>query len=281
MNHARALLCLISFVFAIGFANCSSCNDDGGESEPQPWGTECMGDSGCNDRLFCNGDEVCVRGRCEPGTPPCIEDDVDFCNEETDKCDWEPPDEDDDDDTGDDGPWTWIDPPSDLISWKFKADPIYVGHLDIVSYGISLTDDGFDAHITTVEDLPGSTDSGFHEYYAVFDANASWPNFLEAGDSPTGGGDTAYIAQFLEGNWKMFFFQYLPSGGWTSQSTSSTVEVSGDTLVMHIDNVEAGIQDSQSVDVHMTTWYKEGDVTSVGDDSDVEQFTYSDAKGYR
>jgi len=40
----------------------------------------------CDDGLFCNGEETCVNGVCEAGTPPCVWGEED-CNEETDSCD--------------------------------------------------------------------------------------------------------------------------------------------------------------------------------------------------
>jgi hypothetical protein len=57
----------------------------------------------CDDGIFCNGAETCdpVKG-CQPGTPPDCNDGIDctidFCNEETDKCENNP-----DDDFCDDG----------------------------------------------------------------------------------------------------------------------------------------------------------------------------------
>ena len=42
----------------------------------------------CDDGLFCNGEERCVNGVCEAGTPPCEANED--CNGETDSCDSPP-----------------------------------------------------------------------------------------------------------------------------------------------------------------------------------------------
>ncbi len=46
--------------------------------------TPCEYDEDCDDGLFCNGQETCVGGGCQPGTDPCGPGDI--CNEETDFC---------------------------------------------------------------------------------------------------------------------------------------------------------------------------------------------------
>lgn len=46
---------------------------------------ECMTAGECDDSLFCNGEEQCSQGRCQPGTPPVVDDGVsctaDVCDE--------------------------------------------------------------------------------------------------------------------------------------------------------------------------------------------------------
>lgn len=44
----------------------------------------CFFDDDCDDNLFCNGDESCVGGQCEPGTPPCQAPLT--CSESLDEC---------------------------------------------------------------------------------------------------------------------------------------------------------------------------------------------------
>jgi hypothetical protein len=163
------------------------------------------------------------------------------------------------------------DPLDDLIYWLDKADPTYEGRLDFSQYGITQTEIGFDARMVYFEDLPGASDTNlFFEYYLVLDAEPSWAN--ETAHSPTGGGDTAYIAQFLNGAWNMFLFQKLPAGGWSSMGTSATVDVNGNELVMHINRSEVGIEFGQTVPFKSTTWYREGGTTNVGDDSTMHEF---------
>ncbi len=63
----------------------------------------CWRDEGCDDGLFCNGEEYCLPRLCFPGASPCSGDTT--CNEATDSCD--PATDDDvnddaDDDSGDD-----------------------------------------------------------------------------------------------------------------------------------------------------------------------------------
>jgi len=169
--------------------------------------------------------------------------------------------------------WGWEDPENDMIFWYEPGDPAYVSHLDVLGYGIRQTPEGFDALITAAGDLPGPGDMFFHEYYATFDANPAWPNFMEPG--PTNEGDTAYIAQFLEGLWTMFLFKYLPGEGWTQVDTTSTVETAGPGLVMHIDAAEAGVDIEETVPVHMATWYRESGCVDAGDDTAVQEFQLS------
>ncbi|MGB4651769.1 choice-of-anchor E domain-containing protein [Methanothrix sp.] len=68
-----------------------SCNEETDKCEHRP------DDDFCDDGIFCNGAETCdpVEG-CLLGTPPDCNDDIDctidFCNEETDKCEHSPDD---------------------------------------------------------------------------------------------------------------------------------------------------------------------------------------------
>jgi len=165
--------------------------------------------------------------------------------------------------------WEWDDPAEDLIFWEYevKEPPTYVGHLDIIHYGIAITDDGFDAMITTANDLPGSGDTGFHEYYAVFDT--ALPNYTMP--SPTHDGDTAYIAQFLDGNWTMFLFIYQDGIGWMNTFTSSTVDIAGAEMLMHITTAESGIDfNSDFTPTRMATWYRQDGTINVGDDTEIQ-----------
>ncbi|WP_214083688.1 choice-of-anchor E domain-containing protein [Methanothrix sp.] len=67
------------------------CNEETDRCEHRP------DDSKCDDGIFCNGAETCdpVEG-CLPGTPPDCNDNIectiDFCNEETDRCEHRPDD---------------------------------------------------------------------------------------------------------------------------------------------------------------------------------------------
>ncbi len=202
--------------------------------------------------------------RCDPsdddsGTDNGTDDDsgIDDSDNETDDTDGGT-----DNETG----LTWQDPENDLIYWYQAGTPAYVGHLDIIMYGIVPVQNGFDALITTATALPGEGDTGFHEYYASFDANPAAPNYMQPG--PTYNADTAYIAQFLNGAWNMFLFQYFEGEGWASIPTTSTVDVNGAELVMHIDAGEAGIEiGSSSQQVYMATWYKDNDELDVGDET--------------
>ena len=45
---------------------------------------ECRKDSDCDDSIFCNGNEICTRGRCQSSENPCGEDET--CDEENDQC---------------------------------------------------------------------------------------------------------------------------------------------------------------------------------------------------
>ena len=47
---------------------------------------DCTSNQDCDDGLFCNGEESCVNGACQPGEYPCTEEPYFFCNEETDGC---------------------------------------------------------------------------------------------------------------------------------------------------------------------------------------------------
>ncbi len=47
----------------------------------------CQTNEDCSDGLFCNGEEICnLNGVCEPGTPPCPQPGLPFCNEILDSC---------------------------------------------------------------------------------------------------------------------------------------------------------------------------------------------------
>jgi hypothetical protein len=164
--------------------------------------------------------------------------------------------------------WTWDDPEDDLIYWYQPGEPDYVGHLDVIHYGIVPTETGFDAHLTTATDLPGSADMGFHEYYAVFDT--ALPNY--GGGGVTHDGDTAYIAQFLNGVWKMFRFVYNDGlHEWQMQLTSSTVSIEGNELVMSVTTAESGLDfDAEFTPTRMATWYREDETLDAGDDTQIQ-----------
>jgi hypothetical protein len=57
---------------------------DGDTDTDTDTGEPCMVDADCDDGVFCNGNEACVAGACEAGTPPQCDDGVD-CT--TDACD--------------------------------------------------------------------------------------------------------------------------------------------------------------------------------------------------
>ena len=62
-----------------------SCNPDTGQCVFTPNDT-----NSCSDGLFCNGEESCVGGTCEPGEPPCDDNiacTTDSCEEDGDTCD--------------------------------------------------------------------------------------------------------------------------------------------------------------------------------------------------
>lgn len=59
----------------------SGCGDDGGALDGGV-GAPCESASDCDNAVFCDGDEACVDGVCEPGTPPCEL----GCDETTDAC---------------------------------------------------------------------------------------------------------------------------------------------------------------------------------------------------
>ena len=66
---------------AVGLLVSAGCQTGGGGGPPP-----CENDAACADTLFCNGDETCVDGECQPGTAPCTAATVE-CNEETNVCD--------------------------------------------------------------------------------------------------------------------------------------------------------------------------------------------------
>ncbi|HPQ71629.1 MAG TPA: GEVED domain-containing protein [bacterium] len=167
--------------------------------------------------------------------------------------------------------WSWPDLENDLIYWYLVGEPTYVGHLDIIQYGIVPFAGGFYAQIRTATNLPGGADTGFHEYYAVFDTDL--PNFV--GEGVTHDGDTAYIAQFLNGVWKMFLFVYNDtSHTWVNTPTTSTVVVEGQDLTMTINNEEAGINFIEEfAPTRMATWYREDETIDAGDDTEIQDGT--------
>ena len=47
----------------------------------------CDDDSDCDDGLFCTGNERCIDGQCQEGTPPCPPfEDCELCDEDFDEC---------------------------------------------------------------------------------------------------------------------------------------------------------------------------------------------------
>jgi subtilisin family serine protease len=52
--------------------------------------TDCTADAECDDAMFCNGNETCVAGNCQPGTPPDCDDGIvcttDTCDETSGTC---------------------------------------------------------------------------------------------------------------------------------------------------------------------------------------------------
>ena len=62
--------------------------------------SSCVGNGECNDGVFCNGEEQCVMGTCQTGTPPSCDDGIecttDTCNEPDRRCDHVAPDADGD-----------------------------------------------------------------------------------------------------------------------------------------------------------------------------------------
>jgi hypothetical protein len=88
----RVLLALLT-LFAIG------CGDDGGNLVLT--GEDCETTADCDDGRFCNGEEVCLGGKCaELNNPPNCDDGIDCttdsCSEEYRECFHEPPDVDGD-----------------------------------------------------------------------------------------------------------------------------------------------------------------------------------------
>ena len=64
--------------------------DADGDAEPCPPEAECCDDSVCSNGIYCDGLEVCDRGRCEPGFPIDCSDDLecteDVCDEMANLC---------------------------------------------------------------------------------------------------------------------------------------------------------------------------------------------------
>lgn len=60
---------------------CDEEHDGCVPSAPIPY---CLDDTDCDDRLFCNGEEVCINGFCVQGKKPCTEDQI--CRENLKQC---------------------------------------------------------------------------------------------------------------------------------------------------------------------------------------------------
>ena len=45
----------------------------------------CVSDNDCSDNLFCNGNETCIAGTCQAGTPPAVDDNVSCTNDGCDE----------------------------------------------------------------------------------------------------------------------------------------------------------------------------------------------------
>ncbi len=164
--------------------------------------------------------------------------------------------------------WLWDDPEGDVDYWHETGTPTYVGTLDIVQYGIIPTENGFQALLRFADNLPGSLDEGYHEYYANFDSDA--PNY--DGEGPTHDADMVYIARFLNGTWKMFRFAYNSENGlWENTLTESTVVIDGKTMLMNINTAESGIGfDADFAPTRMASWYQDEEMLDVGDDTETQ-----------
>ncbi len=68
-------------VAALALLALAGCGDD---AMPTPDAGGCANDDACSDGLYCNGEERCESGVCEPGTSPCTGDEV--CDEGNDRC---------------------------------------------------------------------------------------------------------------------------------------------------------------------------------------------------
>jgi hypothetical protein len=164
--------------------------------------------------------------------------------------------------------WFWTDPIDDLIYWYVGGSPSYIDWVDIVNYGIVRTVEGIFAIMQVHGDFPGPAFVGFHEFYFVFDRDPAISNYDEPG--PTSGGDTAYIAQFLDGVWTAFLFVY-DGANWNNTATTAGLNVMGDTIEMFIDPVEVGLEFNGSPPpVHSASWYKENGNQDAGDDSTIQ-----------
>ena len=71
--NKKSVLCLCLFVMVL-VAGCGA--------------GRCLIDATCDDDTFCNGEEKCVGGNCQPGTPPCNDGDLCTldCDEDQDQC---------------------------------------------------------------------------------------------------------------------------------------------------------------------------------------------------
>ncbi len=165
---------------------------------------------------------------------------------------------------------------SDVLVYPDKKRLTYVPHLDIEQWNVCQVGnrdraDELEVTIDYAGDLPGAQDLGFEEFYAVFDADPAADNY--SCGCPTHDGDTAYIAQFLDGAWTMYYFTFSPIYGWQNHATTATAEIDGDLLTISIDASEAGIDAGELVTMHPATWTQQ-DQESVGDTTDLQTWMF-------
>ncbi|MDP8255294.1 MAG: hypothetical protein P9M14_06060 [Candidatus Alcyoniella australis] len=163
--------------------------------------------------------------------------------------------------------WGWEDPEGDLIFWYgVPGSPTDTPGADVLTYGIKQTVEGFDAIITYADDL--DTVSSYTEWAVAFDSDPSSPNGEPT--SPQAGADEYYVI-FSEapGVFELLRVSFNGSS-WAPVATSTTYEVDGDTLTLHIDPTEMGIVEDQDVPVHAVTYFLDGD--PAGDDTTYHDF---------
>ncbi len=167
--------------------------------------------------------------------------------------------------------WLWADPLWDLRYYEDKAEPPYLGYMDIDFYGIRQTETGYEVEITYAEDLneEGASDE-FIEYYAVFDASTDWTN--ETADSPTYGGDVVYIVSYQFGSYGMFRFD-RSLGAWAATATTATFAIDGNVLTMSIDQAESALEIDEPVTWRAAVWSRDPSDQSFGDTTDPGDFT--------